>query len=197
MKFYILSYSFSRVYLQCGKQSKAVDTHPLCWLEFTEEAIITSCKNGKPLCLAPRCYKPQRTHANMPTPQKVISEHGIGRLMPRCRRRVPLNHLSRIFVFWWNDNELATLWFFVSLQILGESRCRNHVSRCITPLRGGFVHNSFTEKYFFAQCQSNHLLSKCSDMYQKTSSFLLFLQVSPQCSVDVRFHHEGFEMIMT
>ncbi|KAK1520507.1 WD domain-containing protein, partial [Colletotrichum costaricense] len=26
--------------------SKAVDTHPLCWLEFTEEAIITSCKNG-------------------------------------------------------------------------------------------------------------------------------------------------------
>ncbi|KDN61485.1 putative WD domain-containing protein [Colletotrichum sublineola] len=26
--------------------SKAVDPHPLCWLEFTEEAIITSCKNG-------------------------------------------------------------------------------------------------------------------------------------------------------
>ncbi|KAF5510627.1 putative catabolite repression protein creC [Colletotrichum siamense] len=26
--------------------SKALDTHPLCWLEFTEEAIITSCKSG-------------------------------------------------------------------------------------------------------------------------------------------------------
>ncbi|KAI8202677.1 putative catabolite repression protein creC [Colletotrichum sp. SAR 10_65] len=28
------------------KASKALDTHPLCWLEFTEEAIITSCKSG-------------------------------------------------------------------------------------------------------------------------------------------------------
>ncbi len=27
-------------------QTKIVDTHPLCWLDFTEDAIITSCKNG-------------------------------------------------------------------------------------------------------------------------------------------------------
>lgn len=26
--------------------STVVDTHPLCWLDFTEEAIITSCKDG-------------------------------------------------------------------------------------------------------------------------------------------------------
>lgn len=26
--------------------SKAVDADPLCWLEFTEEAIMTSCKSG-------------------------------------------------------------------------------------------------------------------------------------------------------
>ncbi len=28
-------------------QSKVVDVDPLCWLEFTEESIITSCKSGK------------------------------------------------------------------------------------------------------------------------------------------------------
>lgn len=27
-------------------QSKVVDSHPLSWLEFTEESIITSCKTG-------------------------------------------------------------------------------------------------------------------------------------------------------
>jgi WD40 repeat protein len=26
--------------------NKIVDTHPACWLDFTEEAIITSCKSG-------------------------------------------------------------------------------------------------------------------------------------------------------
>ncbi|KAJ3478556.1 hypothetical protein NLG97_g8547 [Lecanicillium saksenae] len=26
--------------------TKVIDKHPLCWLEFTEDAIITSCKNG-------------------------------------------------------------------------------------------------------------------------------------------------------
>jgi hypothetical protein len=26
--------------------NKVIDTHPACGLEFTEEAIITSCKNG-------------------------------------------------------------------------------------------------------------------------------------------------------
>ncbi len=28
-------------------QSKVIDVDPLCWLEFTEESIITSCKSGK------------------------------------------------------------------------------------------------------------------------------------------------------
>jgi hypothetical protein len=28
-------------------QSKIVDDDPLCWLEFTPDAIITSCKKGK------------------------------------------------------------------------------------------------------------------------------------------------------
>lgn len=28
------------------KQSKTVDADPLCWLEFTEDSIITSCKSG-------------------------------------------------------------------------------------------------------------------------------------------------------
>lgn len=27
-------------------QNKAIDTHPLSWLEFTEDSIITSCKTG-------------------------------------------------------------------------------------------------------------------------------------------------------
>jgi catabolite repression protein CreC len=27
-------------------QSKTVDADPLCWLEFTQDAIITSCKSG-------------------------------------------------------------------------------------------------------------------------------------------------------
>lgn len=27
--------------------TKVVDADPLCWLEFTEEAIVTSCKSGK------------------------------------------------------------------------------------------------------------------------------------------------------
>jgi WD40 repeat protein len=27
--------------------NKIVDTHPACWLDFTEEAIITSCKSGE------------------------------------------------------------------------------------------------------------------------------------------------------
>lgn len=27
--------------------SKIIDTDPLCWLEFTEDSIITSCKSGK------------------------------------------------------------------------------------------------------------------------------------------------------
>ena len=27
-------------------QSKVVDTHPLAWLEFTEDAVVTSCKTG-------------------------------------------------------------------------------------------------------------------------------------------------------
>lgn len=31
---------------QSRTQSKVIDKHPACWLEFTEEAIITSCKNG-------------------------------------------------------------------------------------------------------------------------------------------------------
>jgi len=26
--------------------SKVIDPDPLCWLDFTEESIITSCKNG-------------------------------------------------------------------------------------------------------------------------------------------------------
>jgi hypothetical protein len=26
--------------------SKVVDPDPLCWLEFTEDAILTSCKSG-------------------------------------------------------------------------------------------------------------------------------------------------------
>lgn len=29
-------------------QSKIVDKDPLCWLEFTEDSILTSCKSGKP-----------------------------------------------------------------------------------------------------------------------------------------------------
>jgi hypothetical protein len=29
------------------RQNKVIDTHPACSLEFTEDAIITSCKNGK------------------------------------------------------------------------------------------------------------------------------------------------------
>jgi catabolite repression protein CreC len=28
-------------------QSKVIDVDPLCWLDFTEESIITSCKSGK------------------------------------------------------------------------------------------------------------------------------------------------------
>lgn len=28
-------------------QSKITDIDPLCWLEFTEDSIITSCKSGK------------------------------------------------------------------------------------------------------------------------------------------------------
>ena len=27
-------------------QTKVVDTHVACWLDFTEDAIITSCKSG-------------------------------------------------------------------------------------------------------------------------------------------------------
>ncbi|RSL94016.1 hypothetical protein CEP52_012901 [Fusarium oligoseptatum] len=26
--------------------NKSIDTHPVCWLDFTEDAIITSCKSG-------------------------------------------------------------------------------------------------------------------------------------------------------
>ncbi|KAM0355920.1 hypothetical protein ACHAPU_000309 [Fusarium lateritium] len=26
--------------------NKSIDTHPMCWLDFTEDAIITSCKSG-------------------------------------------------------------------------------------------------------------------------------------------------------
>jgi hypothetical protein len=29
------------------QQSKVIDPDPLCWLEFTEESIITSCKSGR------------------------------------------------------------------------------------------------------------------------------------------------------
>lgn len=28
-------------------QSKAVDADPLCWIEFTQDAIMTSCKSGR------------------------------------------------------------------------------------------------------------------------------------------------------
>ena len=28
-------------------QNKVVDTHAACWLDFTEDAIITSCNNGE------------------------------------------------------------------------------------------------------------------------------------------------------
>jgi WD40 repeat protein len=42
----------SRVPILPPVLSKSVDPDPLCWLEFTEEAIITSCNSGRsPLCL--------------------------------------------------------------------------------------------------------------------------------------------------
>jgi hypothetical protein len=28
-------------------QTHVVDSHPACWLAFTEDAVITSCKQGK------------------------------------------------------------------------------------------------------------------------------------------------------
>ncbi len=31
-------------------QSKTVDDDPLCWLGFTPDAILTSCKSGKWAC---------------------------------------------------------------------------------------------------------------------------------------------------
>lgn len=40
-------------------QSKVVDPDPLCWLEFTEDWIITSCKSGMSLS-----YKPQNLGVN-------------------------------------------------------------------------------------------------------------------------------------
>jgi hypothetical protein len=30
-----------------SSQSKSIDPDPLCWLTFTEDSIITSCKTGK------------------------------------------------------------------------------------------------------------------------------------------------------
>jgi hypothetical protein len=33
-------------------QSKVVDPDPLCWLRFTEDTIMTSCKSGKSLYLS-------------------------------------------------------------------------------------------------------------------------------------------------
>jgi len=30
-----------------GAQNKQVDADPLCWIEFTQDAIMISCKSGR------------------------------------------------------------------------------------------------------------------------------------------------------
>lgn len=38
-------------------QSKKIDNHPLSWLEFQEDSIMTACKDGK--CFATSCWDAQ------------------------------------------------------------------------------------------------------------------------------------------
>ena len=49
--------------------SKVVDPDPLCWLDFTEESIFTSCKSGKSSCIGYiSCYHDlifHRPYSNM------------------------------------------------------------------------------------------------------------------------------------
>lgn len=41
-----ICFFFYRCITNIREQTKVIDKHPLSWLEFTEDAIITSCKNG-------------------------------------------------------------------------------------------------------------------------------------------------------
>jgi hypothetical protein len=41
-------------------QSKKIDNHPLSWLEFQEDCIMTACKDGK--CFAPLCWDVRDPH---------------------------------------------------------------------------------------------------------------------------------------
>lgn len=43
----LMQVSSAPLLIAVSLQNKIVDTHPACWLEFTEDAIITSCKSGK------------------------------------------------------------------------------------------------------------------------------------------------------
>ena len=45
-------------------QSKVVHPGPMCWLEFTEESIMTSCKSGA--CLFPHILIPTDTDGDRP-----------------------------------------------------------------------------------------------------------------------------------
>jgi hypothetical protein len=49
--------------LMAKLQSKKIDNHPLSWLEFQEDCIMTACKDGK--CLTAPCWDvrdPQQTY---------------------------------------------------------------------------------------------------------------------------------------
>jgi len=49
-------------------QNKAVDQDPLCWLEFTKDAILTSCKAGHV-----RTWTRPATGSASPEPHSVVS----------------------------------------------------------------------------------------------------------------------------
>jgi hypothetical protein len=59
-------------------QSKIADIDPLCWLEFTEDSIITSCKSGKLLqshrAVLSFSNNVRRPHPNMGPTRNAVME---------------------------------------------------------------------------------------------------------------------------